>query len=401
MNEVKLIGAVYKERKAWEMLDGNLEQNDLSPEGSVVYGLVSDFYRHDLNAETCDLEILIGRAEREIQSNKNAEFVIKYLQQAASTDVSAINVAKEILEIRSTAVGMKIASKLASGKPGADVKTLMHEYLELSDKQKQDQEEEEEYSGVTALDLTTKNYNKNNLVHLWPKVLNEHIDGGVRGGHHVLVFAPTEGGKTLFVINLCAGFLKQGLRVLYIGNEDPAADIMMRMMNRLTGMNKYEVQANPQATDDILSKRNWGLFTFASMSPGSFPKIWQLIKKIDPQVLVLDQLRNIDVDSENRTQALEKAATLARNTARKFNIPVISVTQAGDSASGRTILTRGDVDGSNVGIPGQVDLMIGIGCNDEMEQRDMRTLSFPKNKLSGRHSQINVTIDPLLSKVVE
>ena len=117
--------------------------------------------------------------------------------------------------------------------------------------------------------------------------------------------------------------------------------------------------------------------------------------------MVIDQLRNIDVDSENRTQALEKAATEARNTAKKFDIPVISVTQAGDSASGRTILSRGDIDGSNVGMPATADLMLGIGCTMEMEQRNMRVLSFPKNKISGRHEPINITIDPLLSRVVE
>ena len=107
------------------------------------------------------------------------------------------------------------------------------------------------------------------------------------------------------------------------------------------------------------------------------------------------------MDSESRTQALEKAATEARNLARRRNIPVVSVTQAGDSASGRAILDRGDIDSSNVGIPGQADLMIGIGATGEMENQNMRTLSFPKNKLSGKHTPISVAIDPLLSKVID
>jgi archaellum biogenesis ATPase FlaH len=402
LDELKIVGAAFKSRDAFETINNNFNPNDISPEGGIAYGLILDFYSQDANASTCDLDILLSRVDRNIQSNKNAEFVKKYLNQIAASDVSAINVAKELVSIKSGAIGLKLASRLASGKTGADVRELMNEYLSLEESgDKVGGDEEEEFQGITANELTTKHFTTDGLIQLWPKSLNDHIDGGVRGGHHILVFAPTEGGKTLFVINLCAGFLRQSLRVLYVGNEDPATDIMMRMINRLTGMNKYEVMESPLEADRILARRNWDRFTLAGLSPGTFPKIHQLIKKHDPQVLVLDQLRNIDVDSENRTQALEKAATLARNTARRHNIPVISVTQAGDSASGRTVLNRGDVDSSNIGIPGQTDLMIGIGANDEMEQRNMRTLSFPKNKISGRHQTLNITIDPLLSKVCE
>ncbi len=110
-------------------------------------------------------------------------------------------------------------------------------------------------------------------------------------------------------------------------------------------------------------------------------------------------MRNLNVESENRTQALEKAATSARNLAKRNNVLVVSVTQAADSASGKTILDRGDVDGSNVGIPGQCDLMIGIGADKHMEDTGARFLSFPKNKLSGRHTPIPVMFNYALSKV--
>jgi len=189
--------------------------------------------------------------------------------------------------------------------------------------------------------------------------------------------------------------------VLYVGNEDPAPDILMRIINRLTGMNKYEVQAAPDRAQEILDKRNYDKLVMAPLAPGNFRQIRSLVKKYSPTVVVLDQLRNLDVDSENRTQALEKAATEARNLAKSGSVLVVSVTQAGDSASGKTVLSRGDVDGSNVGIPGQIDLMIGIGATTEMEANNDRMLSFPKNKLSGKHNPIAVRIDPLLSKVFD
>jgi hypothetical protein len=142
-------------------------------------------------------------------------------------------------------------------------------------------------------------------------------------------------------------------------------------------------------------------FHIVEMSPGTFPRIAKLVDKYLPKVVVLDQLRNIDVKSDNRTQALEKAATEARNLAKRAGVLVVSITQAGDSASGRRILTRGDVDGSNVGIPGQCDVMVGIGATEEEEQQGMRTISLPKNKLGGRHDHFTCNFDVQHSKVIE
>jgi hypothetical protein len=44
--------------------------------------------------------------------------------------------------------------------------------------------------------------------------------------------------------------------------------------------------------------------------------------------------------------------------------------------------------------------MIGIGADEEMERNNFRVLSFPKNKLSGKHEPIPIEIDPMLSKVL-
>lgn len=402
MQEQKILAALAQSREAWAIAAPSLTKDDFSPEGGLIYDLVNAFYEADTAARRADPEILAARADREIANSKVSDIVQAGLKKLGEADVSAVNVAKEVVALRAHGLGLKIASILASGKPSRELPTLLTEYMDLSTRENITRESEnEEFIGLRAEDLVRRDFDNSNLLQLWPSALNEHIDGGLRGGHHVLVFAPTEMGKTLFVINACCGFLKQGASVLYVGNEDPAPDIMMRMMSRLTGMNKYEIKEAPAKADSILAKRNWELFTFANLAPGTFPRIHRLIEKYRPKVLILDQLRNIDVSSENRTQALEKAATEARNTAKRFGIPVISVAQAADSASGRTVLGRGDVDSSNVGIPGQCDLMIGIGANEEMEHQCIRILSFPKNKLSGRHEPLTITIDPLLSKVVE
>ena len=79
-----------------------------------------------------------------------------------------------------------------------------------------------------------------------------------------------------------------------------------------------------------------------------------------------------------------------RNFAKRYKLLAVSITQAGDSANGKAILSRGDIDNSNVGIPGASDLMIGIGASHEQEISGERTLSFPKQKISGNKMPIPV-----------
>ena len=404
MDERKLLSALLKSQKVWETVKDEVDKKDFSPEAAIIFDLVNDFYSGDKDAKCCDVDILLARAQRSISSNKVSDVIVGAIKALAAIDASAVNVGKEVLELKKASLGNRIAAKFASGKTGPELKDWMTEFMRLDEVEEGlsgTTETEEEFVGIKATELSKTAFSNDGLIHLYPKALNDQIDGGIRGGHHLLVFAPVEMGKTLVTINFCFGFLRQNLRVLYVCNEEPPQDIMMRMMSRLTGMNKHEIMDNPARADELLAKRNWNLFTVASLAPGTFPRIRRLIEKYNPQVLVLDQLRNIDVDSENRTQSLEKAATEARNTAKRFNIPVVSVTQAADSASGKSVLNRGDVDGSNVGIPAQADLMLGVGATQEMEERNIRMLSLVKNKLSGIHTPIQIQIDPFLSRVVE
>ncbi len=78
----------------------------------------------------------------------------------------------------------------------------------------------------------------------------------------------------------------------------------------------------------------------------------------------------------------------------------LSVTQAGDSASGKLVLETGDVDFSNVGIPAQADVMVGIGFDATFEAEGLRNISLPKNKISGRHENFPVRIVPQLSRFI-
>ena len=88
-----------------------------------------------------------------------------------------------------------------------------------------------------------------------------------------------------------------------------------------------------------------------------------------------------------------------RRLAKKYNALAVSVTQAGDSGENKAILNMGDIDGSNTGIQGTADLIIGLGATYDMIQRGMLTLSFSKNKLNGNKQPVSITINPGLVRV--
>lgn len=400
--EQKIIAALIRSRQAWEQSQDLLDPRDFSLEGQKLLEILKQIYTRDTESAGADIDLVAMAALRATPSDKAARVIENFLKGLPSgTAAGDANILAELRLHKLHIVGQQLGSALVDGRDEARIDELLDSYTGLKSGTSSFIEEEETFQGASLASLVSKSFSKEGLIELWPAALNAKLDGGVRPGHHVLVFAPTEMGKTLFAINMVAGFLKQGKKVLYVGNEDPAADILMRLASRISGRNKHEIIRDPEGTDRVLASRNWGLFTLVSLAPGTFSRINSLVCFHKPDVVILDQLRNIDVKSDNRVVGLERAATEARNLGKRRKVLVVSISQAGDSASGKRVLDRGDVDFSNVGIPGQCDLMIGLGADANMERSNLRMISLPKNKISGDHDPIVITIDPTISKVVE
>jgi DnaB-like helicase C terminal domain len=393
--ERKILGAFLSSRGLFAAAYPHVEVTDLSPEARLILDKIREYYDLDPKATACDREILTVRLRRVLQSDKQFELIRDVLISLPC--IEDANVAKEVIDLKRYNIGLKLAQELIAGK---DAGRLVDDYYALSntniDRKEQEEEVAPSIKGIVDTDL-----NKDNLIKVLPLELNRRIGGGVRPGHHIIVFAPVEMGKTLLTINMVAGFLHQNRKVLYIANEEPSHDIVLRLVGRLSGMNKDQILGDPDEAEKRALKHGYGNFVIAPLAPGNFYTIHGLVDRHGPACVVLDQLRNIDVKSENRTQALEKAATEARNLAKSKQVVVVSVTQAADSANNKRNLGRGDIDSSNVGIPAQGDLIIGIGADAEMEARGLRQINLIKNKLSGNHEPFTCTFNTMLSKVEE
>lgn len=399
MREKQVLSSVIQNRSAYDAIADHVGHDDFSEQGWVVWSGVVDYYSRDGAAQHVDGNILAEDIARHIAADKHKDMFRALVSGMAEANVSAPNVVNDFLATRRDVVGKQLAAALLSGDITAP--ELLRRYDELLvTTELEATHSEEPRVGMSVESLVTEKFDRENLVQVMPQSLNDRLDGGCKPGHHIVLFARPEMGKTMMTIEMMAGFLRQGLNVLYIGNEDPLDDITMRVINRLALMTKQEVLANPKDADYRARKAGYDNLVLAGLAPGTPREITTLIEKYKPNVLVLDQLRNLNMGHDNYVVALENAAKQARQWAKRYSCVVVSVTQAGDSAARKAVLDLGDVDFSNTGIPAQADLMIGLGANDQHAKNGELVISLPKNKISGCHEFFAVSVEPHLSRIL-
>lgn len=393
--ETTILRAMLNDRGTYELFERIGHVDDFSPLGSTVFRAVKEYYDVDPDVRSCYLGVVQDRLFSRITNPKHEAPLREYLRGIPEA-VSVPNVERSIREVHRASVDSKLSLALANGAPEEEKQRLWQE-RELSGS-----ETARAVSGERLLDVLSPEYltslaeetEANEFIKLWPKQLNDRLDGGALKGHHVLVFARPETGKTLFAINLCAGFLHQRANVLYVGNEEPVADYRDRIYGRLLKVGKSFVRDNRADVSAALARANIGRVHLAEGT--SFADVRGLLedrRESEVSVLILDQIRNMRLDSESRTAELEAAGIAARAIAKEFNVLVVSVTQAGNSADGKAYLDMSDVDSSKTGLPASADLMIGLGSTEEMRASGLMGVSLCKNKLSGLHDKFHVTVN--------
>lgn len=362
---------------------------------------VHDYYQRDDTAEFVLPEVLMAQIGETIRNPKHVERFANLVSEAVGATTSDVNVRAVVLMAKQQECGDKLAQALASDASSAKVDELLEELTSLraiTELKELETAGLELFNGIDLAKLISAETDPVGRIRIYPESLNDRLDGGARRGHHITVFAPVEAGKTAFCVNANAGFVRQGLKALYIINEDRAEDIILRLISNLSGMTKYEIKDNPKLAEERAMQNGFGNITVANASPGTPRQIEEYIEKEEPVCVTVDQLRNLSVKADTRVNQLEAAATAVRNIGKKTDTLMMSVTQAGDSATGRLVLQTGDIDFSNVGIPAQADVLIGIGMDAMMEAEGLRNISLPKNKISGNHESFPVRIIPQLSR---
>lgn len=403
--EQPLLAASLRSRHDFDLIKSYIDVrvSTYSKPFQIVMNKVGEYYKRDSDAALVEPTILLTQIAESIRNDKHVQRFTELINESLASTGSDINVRAAILLAKQQEVGDKLSQALAIDASGSGkIDELIEELKHLRSMTSLDElagKGLESFSKVDLTSLITKEFDPEGLLAVYPSSLNERLDGGVRGGHHLLVFAQVETGKSAMCINMSCGFARQGKRVVYIINEDRPEDIILRHIANLSGMTKYQIRENPRKAQDLAESAGWDNITVVSAEPGTPDAIEEYVETEDPDAVIVDQLRNLHVKAESRVNQLELAATAVRNIGKRTNKVMVSVTQAGDSATNKLILDKGDVDFSNVGIPSQMDVMIGLGLDPTFEAEGLRNISLCKNKISGRHENFPVRIIPQLSRI--
>ena len=405
--EAQLLAASLASRDSYELIKEyiTLKSSTYSKQFQVVMNKLGEYYARDSAAVKADVDLLLTQISETIRNDKHIATFRDMLSAAQAVDLSEANVKATVLLAKQQEVGDKLSQALVMDAGQAKVDELLQELQALravtSIEQLASQEEAARVLSGAELDLDALLHKENdasNLIKLYPTSLNERVDGGVKRGHHIIVFARPNAGKTATCVHMSCGFLHQGFRVLYIINEDREEDIYLRHVNNLSGYDKYSLTGNAQEAQTKARSRGIDRLVIAGLAPGSIKQIAELIEQHSPDVVIVDQLRNLNVRADSRVNQLDAAARGVRDLGKYYNVLMVSVTQAGDSAEGKAVLDMGDVDFSNTGIPAACDVLLAIGKDATLEAEQRRMISLPKNKL-GREEHFVVNITPSLSRL--
>lgn len=396
MIEKQLISAVCKSREFWEKVTQFDIQEELSEHGKEIYSYATKYYSNDPDCSSVDTTLMLENLKSSY-TPKHHELLERICRGIEESEPSVPNVIEAVREIKQTRIAQELSSKLLSPERNG-VEELIDKYKSL-DVLETESIEDKIINNVPINSIIELRKDENKI-QLLPKSLNATIGGGVYRGQNILIYGRPEAGKTLLAINMVRGFLQQGLKVLYIGNEDPAAQLLPRFVASLAGRTFVDVVRNASEAEGQARASGYERLYLAELSPGTFKEIEVLCDSIRPDVVVFDQLRNIYAGKCDKVEQLERVATNSRNLAKSRNVVCVGITQAGASAENKLVLDMGDVDFSNTGMPAQMDLMIGVGADTDALTRNVRCLSLAKNKLNGNHSFITVLYDIPKNRVI-
>lgn len=376
------------------MLNGLDIGKSLKEEERLIYEEIGEFYDKDDKVQAVDKGILISRLGRRVTNEALKTSITNKVK--ALRKVSDVNLVDEVVAVKKHSYEKELGVAFASF-DHKRITELLPEYQTLDDSM-----EAAKVKGKNGLDMFDTFFDEeadNQLIKLKPKCLNQALSGGIRRHHHVLFFARPDVGKTTWAIDQAAFIVYQGFRVLYCTNEDHEFDYRDKITVRMLGKSLKWMKQNRAKAREILAKRGMDRFIFEHMTPGTIRELTALVVRHKPDVLIVDQSRNIKINDSNRVTGLEKVEQGIRTIGQRYNCATISITQAGESAVGRSVLRMEDTDFSNTGMQSAADVMIGMGMKHEWHTSGHRMITVCKNKRGKDKSPKRVCIDFAVNKV--
>lgn len=403
-SEPSIIAACIDSRDAYDVVV-KLEANaDLSPNGMELFKHIGNYYKSERKAKSVDVDLLLGTIEnRKPLSFEKLSVVIENLPEASPS-----NLITYLTEQRLKRLGADMTAALAGG-DSAKASALAEEYKNVHDLGVQDTDDGDDLfdvcQGATVSELT-RSLDEADSLSMLPDLLGD-IVFNMMAGDHVVVFGPVNGGKSAVVIQIAGDYGYNDKTVLYVGNEDPKDRMVLRIVCNFVRQDLQTVRDDDEHWTEQAKREGYDNIIFKELSPGSVQDIERLIERFKPDIVIVDQARNLAPTPRKGSfdDAQAEVMYQLRMLYKRTKVVGVSVTQAAFSdARGKPIdnkfkLDQCDVFGSKREVAAQADVMIGVGCTEQMKEHGQLFLNVCKNKASGIHDGVYAFIDPFTSSV--
>ena len=379
--ESQILSALMFNKEAYDELSPIISESDFSDQSKVILKEIVDFYKKDTQATSVDKTIVLQRLERKYKHQyEHLKIVMDGIVKS-----SIPNVIQEYLDMRIHSMSMRLGGLLVSGTHNSETDELLLALAQLKERREELLKEDRgsELFNSTSIEDLFEEVKESNLLKLYPKSLNAALGGGITRPTHIVVFARPNAGKSLTALSFASDFLRQGFKVLYIGNEDGHQEMLRRFISNLSGMTKTDILCDYEEAKNRAYESGYANLHFLKSIEGTIDEIRRNAEKVKPDIIVVDQLRNIITNGKlSKAEGLDYITRNVRHIGKEFNTITISVTQAGEPAEGKLRLSMTDIDSSKTGIQAGCDIMIGLGMNNDFKEQDKRMISIVKAKQS-------------------
>lgn len=253
-------------------------------------------------------------------------------------------------------------------------------------------------------------------------ILKEELDDGARAKFNIeqlarqvvginrqefgIIFANPNVGKTAFICSLAlspGGFIDQGFKVAFLGNEEATKRTVVRAYSATTGLTKENIFADTEKAKVIYKARTQGLVSYRDTQDFDLDKIDRYLARKNADIVFIDQADKVMIGGNFNAshERLRELYRRLRELAKKHNCAIFGVSQASAEAEGKTRLSYTMMEGSKIGKAAEADLILGIGKQDLEEEDNLRYITVSKNKISGWHGTITCQIQPDISRYVD
>ena len=403
-SEPAIVAACIASREAYEVVVKLEATADLSPNGMELFKHIGNYYKAESKATSVDTELLLGTIQnRKPLSYEKLSVVIENLPEASPS-----NLITYLTEQRLKRLGADMTAALAGG-DSAKAATIAVEYKDVHELGIQSEETKDDlfevYQGATVSELT-RTLDEGDSLSILPNLLGD-IVFNMMAGDHVVVFGGVNRGKSAVAIQIAGDYGYADKTVLYIGNEDPADRMVLRIVCNFVGQTLETVRDDDEHWTEQAKEEGYNNIIFKELSPGTVTDVERLIEHFKPDIVICDQARNLAPAPRKGAfdDAQAEVMYQLRMLYKRTKVVGVSLTQAASTdmkskaIDNKVKLEQSDVFGSRREVAAQADVMIGVGGTEQMKEQGQLYLNVCKNKASGIHDGVYAFIDPYTSSV--